>query len=398
MFWENRHVLKPAFLILTALSLTACSALPRSGPSDQRILSAATTRLTQQDRGSLLQYALVDIDQVVLDAIPDYTVGSLNKSFGMGRTSAADVRVGVGDIVEITVFESTDGGLFIPAGGAGSAGNFVRLPQQAVDASGVISVPFAGSIRASGLSVPELEADIESRLADRAIEPQVIVTVNRGSASEVTVLGEVGTPQKLPVSQAGDRILDVLARAGGVRTPPYETFVAVTRNGRKAEVYFNELVKNANENIYLAPGDTVFVSTEKRFFTAFGSTGLSGEFDFAEENITLDRAVGKAGGLLDGRADPRQVFLYRIEARETLRSQGVDLSRFPQGQASIPTVYRVNFADPAGFFFAQDFPMRAGDVIYISNADAVEFGKVISIFQGTAGVINTTVNTARNMN
>ena len=246
-------VLKPAVLILTALSLAACSGLPRSGPTDQRMLSAATTRLTQQDRGALLQYALVDIDQVVLDAIPDYTVGSLNKSFGMGRTSAADVRIGVGDLVEITVFESTDGGLFIPAGGGGSSGNFVKFPGQEVDASGVVSIPFAGSIDAAGLSVPQLEDTIEERLGDRAIEPQVIVTVNRGSASEVTVLGEVGAPQKLPVSQAGDRILDVLARAGGVKSPPYEGFVAVTRNGSKGEIYFNELVDNANENIYLAP-------------------------------------------------------------------------------------------------------------------------------------------------
>jgi polysaccharide export outer membrane protein len=371
--------------------------MPRSGPSDQRILSAATTRLTHADRGSLLQYALVDIDQVVLDAMPDYTVGSLNRSFGMGRTSAADVSIGVGDVVEVTVFESTDGGLFIPAGGAGSSGNFVRFPGQAVDASGVISIPFAGSVEAVGLSVPQLENEIERRLADRAIEPQVIVTVNRGSASEVTVLGEVGAPQKLPVSQAGDRILDVIARAGGIKSPPYETFVAVTRKGRKGEIYFNELVDNARENIFLAPGDVVFVSSEKRFFTAFGSTGLSGEFDFAEESITLDRAVGKAGGLLDGRADPRQVFLYRLEPRDMLAASGVDLSKFPPGQEAIPTVYRVNFADPAGFFFAQRFDMRNGDVLYISNADSVELTKVINVLQSSIGLGNTTVTTVRNV-
>ena len=141
----------------------------------------------------------------------------------------------------------------------------------------------------------------------------------------------------------------------------------------------------------------VVVSAEKRFFTAFGSTGLSGEFDFGEESITLDRAVGKAGGLLDGRADPRQIFLYRVEARDTLQTQGVDLSRFPAGQQAVPTVYRVNFADPAGFFFAQRFPMRAGDVIYISNADAVELAKVIGIMQATLGVTNTTVSTVRGM-
>jgi polysaccharide export outer membrane protein len=370
---RGQTVLKHIVLIGLALSVTACSSmLPRSGPSDQRIVAGASARLTQFDRGTLLQYALVDIDQTVLANVPDYTVGSLNSSFGMGRTSAADVRIGIGDQVKITVFESEDGGLFIPAGGAGSAGNYVTFPEQAVDASGVISIPFAGPVRAIGLSVPELENEIETRLADKAIEPQVIATVNRGSAAEVTVLGEVGAPQKLPVSQAGDRVLDVLARAGGVSSPPYETFVSLTRGGDKETIYFNELVDDAAENVFVAPGDIIFVESEKRMFTAFGSTGLVGEFDFGAESITLDSAVGKAGGLNDNRADPRQVFLYRVEMRETLVAQGVDLSNFPPNQQAIPTVYRVNFADPAVFFFAQQFPMRNSDVIYISNADTVE--------------------------
>lgn len=391
-------MLKPVVLVFSALSLAACSsALPRSGPSDQRIVSEASARSLHGDRGTLLQYALVDIDAGVLNAIPDFTVGSLGKSFGMGRSPKADVRIGIDDAVDITVFESTDGGLFIPAGGGGSSGNFVKFPTQKVDASGVIAVPFAGAIKAAGLSVPQLERSIQDRLGDRAIEPQVIVSINRGAAAEVTVLGEVGAPQKLPVSQAGDRVLDVIARAGGVKSPPYESFVSVTRKGRKAEIYFNELVNNANENIYLAPGDVVFVSAEKRFFTAFGSTGLSGEFDFGQESITLDRAVGKAGGLLDGRADPRQVFLYRIESRGTLEAENVDLGQFPAGQKSIPTIYRVNFADPSGFFFAREFPMRAGDVVYISNADSVEVMKFIGVLQSALGVTNTAVNTMHNV-
>lgn len=389
-------MLKQILVVGTALSLSACSALPRSGPSEQRIVNSASASLTHRDSGSLLQYALVDIDQVVLEHVPDFTVGSLNRSFGMGPSSPADVMIGVGDVVKITVFESTDGGLFIPAGGAGTAGNYVTLPEQAVDASGVISVPFAGTVSAAGLSVPALEREIQARLADRAIEPQVIVTVDRGAGSEVTVLGEVGAPQKLPVSQAGDRVLDVLASAGGIKTPPFETFVSITRNGRKETIYFNELTERASENIYVAPGDIVFVSNEKRTFTAFGSTGVTGEFDFGAESISLDQAIGKAGGLLDGRADPRQVFLYRVEGREVLQAQGLDLSKFPAGQAIVPTVYRVNLADPAGFFFTQRFPMRNGDVIYISNAEAVELNKFIGVLQSVLGATNTTVVTVNN--
>ena len=349
------------------------------------------------DSGTNLQYALVDIDAVVLDRIPDYTVGSLNASFGMGQTSPALIKIGVGDVVQVTVFESEDGGLFIPEGGGGTAGNYVTFPAQAVDASGVISVPFAGTISAVGLSVPQLQDAIMTRLENRAIDPQVVVAITNRTATEITVLGDVNAPQKLAVNEAGDRILDALARAGGVKSAPFETFVSITRGGRRADIYFNELVSRAEENIYLRPGDIVFVSSKKRVFTAFGSTGLTGEFDFGAESIQLDRAVAKAGGLLDGRADPRQVFLYRIESRAVLESIGVDLRKFPINQNAIPTVYRANFADPASFFFAKEFEMHSGDVIYISNADSVEFLKVLDVFNSVVTVGNNAVIAGRNV-
>ncbi len=390
-------MIKQIILVGAALLLSGCATLPRSGPTDQRIMSSAAAKLTREDVYSTLQYALVDIDQVVLDRIPDYSVGSLNASFGMGQTSPALIKIGVGDVVQVTVFESEDGGLFIPEGGGGTAGNYVTFPAQAVDASGVVTVPFAGTVNAVGLSVPQLQDAIKARLENRAIDPQVVVSLTNRTATEITVLGDVNAPQKLAVNEAGDRILDVLARAGGIKAAPFETFVSITRGGQTGEIYFNELIDRSQENIFLRPGDVVFVSSEKRVFTAFGSTGLTGEFDFGAESIQLDRAVAKAGGLLDGRADPRQVFLYRIESRATLQSIGVDLSAFPANQHSIPTVFRANFADPASFFYAKEFEMRDGDVIYISNADSVEVLKVLDVFNSVVTVGNNAVIAGRNV-
>jgi polysaccharide export outer membrane protein len=81
---------------------------------------------------------------------------------------------------------------------------------------------------------------------------------------------------------------------------------------------------------------------------------------------------------LDFRANPGQVFLYRLEHREVLERLKVDLRAFPPEQVMIPVVYRANFRDPSSFFFAQSFPMRHKDVIYVSNADSVEVTKFLA--------------------
>jgi polysaccharide export outer membrane protein len=98
--------------------------------------------------------------------------------------------------------------------------------------------------------------------------------------------------------------------------------------------------------------------------------------------------VAKAGGLLDSRANPGQVFLYRMEYREALAAMHVDLSKFPKDQKFIPTIYRANFRDPSSFFFAQKFPMRHKDVIYVSNADAVEVVKALDYLRSVTSTVS----------
>jgi polysaccharide export outer membrane protein len=383
--------------LLLALLLAGCSTLSASGPSDRSIVSAASAKLTSGGGGTRLQYALVDIDPNVINQIPNYTVASFDTSLGMRRGAPAVVTIGVGDQVDVTVFEASDGGLFIPAGNTTDC-HCVKMPTQTVSSSGLISIPYAsGPIHAAGMTVPQLEAAVSSTLSKRAIEPQVIAAVTRHSASEITVLGDVNAPQKLVINDTGDRVLDAIARAGGVKSPPYEEFVTVTRQGHDSTIYFNDLVSKPGQNIYLRPGDIIFVANQKRTFTAFGSTGITDQFDFGAEDLTLDQAVGKAGGLLDERANPRQVFVYRDETRDVLQREGVDLSRFPPGQQMIPTIYRANFTDPSSFFYARKFEMRNGDVIYISNAGGVELTKFLSLLGLTATAGTDSVTLARDL-
>ena len=370
--------------LLVAL-LAGCTALPASGPRHYDIADGAAAALVSRRDTVAFNYVLLDINAPVLDNVVDIGPGSFFKSFGKGHGPAPVIRVGVGDIVQVSIFESASGGLFIPPEASVRPGNFVTLPTQEVDRAGNITVPYAGQVPAVGRTTAEIQRDIESRLAKRAIEPQVVVALTERNASEVAVVGDViTTANKFKIRLNGERILDMISRAGGIKYPGYELFVTLQRGKRRATAYFPTLVNDPKENIYVAPGDTIYVYREQQKFVAVGAlgtvgqtSGLTGQFAFEQEKLSLNEAVAKAGGLLDFRANPGQVFLYRLEHREMLESLKVDLGRFPPPQKMIPVVYRANFRDPSSFFFAQAFPMRHKDVIYVSDADSVEVVKFL---------------------
>lgn len=369
-------------------ALSSCTALPRSGPSHQSIDRQASTKLLTSKKKVGIDYALVDVDKRIA-SIFDYTlINSLKNGFGGGRGPAPDTPLGIGDVVSITIFEAQAGGLFIPDDAGSRPGNYITLPNQTIDHDGMISVPYAGAIRAAGRPISEVQNDIQSRLANRAIEPQVVITTTLSRSSNVSILGDVNSPAQLELSPAGERVLDVIARAGGLASPGYETYVSVERNKRQGTVLFRTLVDNPQENIFVRPGDTIYVNRERRTYLMFGASEQSGRIDFEDSNLTMGEALAKAGGLLDQRADPSQVFLYRQVERATLEKAGVDISKFPSDV--IPTVFRANLRDPAIFFAIQQFKMKDKDIIYISNADAVELIKFLSI-------VNDVSNTAANI-
>ncbi len=385
MFRSSANTVALGYLLF---ALSACAMIPDDGPSRRAIEASATTAVAAAN-GPLVNYALVDLNKNVLTYIDDPGPGSLLQTFGEGRGPAPELKVGIGDTVQVTLFEAQSGGLFIPTDAGARPGNYVTLPSQTVDGKGYISVPYAGQIRVLGRGTPAIQSEIVDKLRNRAIEPQAIVSLVSQTSTQVTVLGDVSAPGRIGINPAGDRVLDAISRAGGIKSPGYEEFVALERRGRKGAVYFLNLIENPEENIFVSPNDLLYVYQYQRAFTAFGATGLSGQFKFQQENLTLNDAVGKAGGLLDARAEPGQVFAYRLEKRRTLEEMGVDLSKFKPGVEDIPTIFRVNFRDPSGFFAARKFPMRDNDIIYVDNADEVEITKFLTFLTTMSGAASS---------
>jgi polysaccharide export outer membrane protein len=53
------------------------------------------------------------------------------------------------------------------------------------------------------------------------------------------------------------------------------------------------------------------------------------------------------------------------------------------GSEPVPVIYRLNLRSTTGLFYAKDFYMHDGDVVFITNAPGAELAKFLSIV-GTA--------------
>jgi polysaccharide export outer membrane protein len=371
--------------IVTALLCGGCAIMPTSGPSE------VSVKLGYTSEGP--DYGLVKLTPATLGVLGEFGPKVLSGYFP-DRRPPQTIRFGIGDVVSVTIFEAAAGGLFIPAEAGVRPGNFVALPNQNVDSAGNISVPYGGAIRASGRTPSEVQQDIVASIRNRAIDPQAVVVLADQRTSLISVLGEVNAPARLQANAAGERILDVITRAGGIKGQGYETWVTLERNGRRVTVPFGAIVYQPANNIWVHPGDSIYVYREPQVFLAFGASGQQGQFPFEMWRINLGQAVAKAGGLLDSQAEPSSLFIYRREPRELAEKLGVDCSKF-EGP-TVPVIYNVDFRDPAGYFLASKFQMQDRDVVFVANATTVETAKFLQFVRLIVATANDGVVAANN--
>lgn len=362
-----------AVAVATAL-LGGCATLPASGPTTEQIDPPSVSNTAIKD------YLLVDLNQRVVDVLSQYRAAPFSKRFAAPQPAPGQI-VGVGDVLSVQLFEAGQGGLF-----SSDLGARVALTQR-VDSDGSITVPYAGRISAAGAGPQTVEKRIVAALEGRAIQPQALVQITETVSRSFVVNGEVGKPGRFPITAAGDRVLDAIATAGGAKNELFQTRVTLVRGSSQASAIMKTLVDNPADNVFVQPGDRVYLTKDPELFLAFGAVPQPGPIMFDLERISLLEAVGKAGGLMDQRSDPGALFVFRYEPASAARAIRPDYDgRFGE---RVPMVYRVNLRDPAAYFYAKAFVVRDKDVLYVANAKLSELQKFLSILATARNVAQT---------
>jgi polysaccharide export outer membrane protein len=376
---------------LAGILLAGCATLPTAGPTVSQVFDQAVT-------DGQRHFDLVEVDNHVVTTLlaqPTESFRTRFQKYGKPRGPT----IGIGDTVSVAIWEAAGGGLFsAPAtAGAGGGGSRTEIPDQVVTPDGAISVPFAGRIAVAGRTPLQVQDEIQQRLADKAIEPQAIVTVTKSITNTATVSGEVVSGARVPLSVGGDHLLDVIAAAGGAKAPIYDTFVRLSRGKVTGTIPMAKLVSNPGENIYVWPGDVLTLVQVPQTFSVFGATTQNTEVPFGAEKLTLAQALAKAGGLQDLRADPRGIFLFRFEPASVVGALNAPaLATGPDGTS--PVVYRLNLREANNYFYAERFPMEDKDVIYVANAPLTELQKFFTLVNTVTGPVISGVVVSRSVN
>lgn len=127
---------------------------------------------------------------------------------------------------------------------------------------GDVVVPVAGTVRAQGLTPPELAQRIAAQLQGKLVSPQVSAVLAARRLPGVSVLGEVRTPGRFELRE-GEGMLDALARAGGLTAFADADEVYLIRRGQERRIRFrySDLVagNSASVRFPLMDGDVVVV-------------------------------------------------------------------------------------------------------------------------------------------
>lgn len=237
-------------------------------------------------------------------------------------------RIGAGDTLHITVYQSPDLSL-----------------DTRVNEAGDITYPLLGRVNLGGLTINAAEARLAQALKKGEIvrDPQVIIAVTNVRANQVNVLGQVGKPGRLPLDLAGMRLTEVISLAGGIIAGAgSDTIVLIGRRNGQPYRHEADLPKifapgGSNDDIVVMPGDTIWVDRAPQIYL-YGEIQHPGAMRL-ERGMTVMQALASGGG-----ATPRGTL------------KGVKISRRgPDG--------RIQTIEPT-----MEDTLKDGDVMYIRES------------------------------
>lgn len=376
------------------LLVGACSFLPAAAPTANQLAHS-------QDQD--WDVFFVNLTSRMVAALRNYREPGFPQAF-RGASYSPSVTLKPGDTVGVTVYENSASPLFsgsVPPVMTGVPGQpapqATTLPTQTVESDGRIVVPYVGRVSVAGKTPGQAASLIQEDLSTQAVRPQVIVSLVGNVSNTVAVGGEVNRAGLMPLSLRGERLLDVVAWAGGPKYPAVQIDVRLMRGKSVVSIPLQQIMANPADNIIARPNDAITLVRNPKTFLVMGASQKVSQYPFEYEKVSLAEAIALAGGGVDAISNLAGVFLFRYEqpafAERLLMAdtKAVDATFVKsraamfEGDRPVPIIYRLDLTQADGYFFAQQVPLRDKDIVVIANADSVQFLKLMQVVRALTG-------------
>ena len=301
--------------------------------------------------------------------------------------------IGPGDVINIVVWNhpelvlaSAGATSTIDAPGLASVGNGYN-----VSPDGLIQFPLLGTFKIAGLTENKAREEMVRRLSKFLRDPQVTLRVQVYRAGRVYIDGEVKTPGLQAINDIPMTLPEAISRAGGLTSLADRATVAITRKGVTTVVNMPQLVTlGVNPTrIMLAADDLVRVgSRDDTRVYVMGEVTKPVALPMRNGRLTLNEALGDAGGVNSTTGDPRQIYVVR--SRNGDSSSTADAGASP----TTPEIYHLDANSPAAYALAEGFELKSRDVVFVDPVPLVLWNRVISLILPSDQVANVTRSVA----
>ena len=247
----------------------------------------------------------------------------------------SNVKLGIGDLIEISVFGVPD-----------------LSTKTRISGSGDLYLPLIDYVHVANLTTDEAQELIQKRLEDGGFVrgPHVSIFVDESASQAVTIVGEVSRPGAYPA--IGDRrLFDLISAAGGLTDKAGRNVTIEHRGdpGRKVELQLSSnLAEDTQNNVDVFPGDTIIVSRAGIVYVV-GDVNRPSGFLIEDSALSVLKALALAGG----------------STRTSALSKTRILRQTPNGVQEIPVnLKKVLYAK------APDMALVKGDVLFIPGSAA----------------------------
>jgi polysaccharide export outer membrane protein len=279
-------------------------------------------------------------------------------------------RIEAGDVLHIVVWDHPElSASMLPAGvpGAIGAAGVAVSPMQPqsgfeIDQQGMLDFPYAGKLKVAGLTAVEAHAQLIRRLSHYLKNPKVTLRVLNYRSKRVYVDGEVKQPGVQPINDLPMTLTEAINRAGGIMPTADQSRIMISREGKTYQINLPQLVQRGvnPSSIMLASGDVVRVLSrdESKIFIS-GEVTSPRALPMRNGRLTLNEAIGEAGGINPVTGDARQVYVVRRTSQSSV-------------------VYQLDANAPGALAMAEGFELNPRDVVYVAATPLTNWNRTIS--------------------
>ncbi|MBE0626752.1 MAG: polysaccharide biosynthesis/export family protein [Burkholderiales bacterium] len=328
--------------------------------------------------------ALIDITPELIQHQRDTRstdVGAdIRRLFGVAKP----YQIGPGDILNIVVWDHPE--LSIQPASASIGTDVVGMSLVGngypVSPEGLVQFPYAGSLKLGGLTDFEARDLLVERLSKYLKDPQVTVRVQTFRSGRVYVDGEVARPGLQAITDLPATLPDIINRAGGFTAAADRSTVTVSRNGSTTVLNVPQLTAlGVNpSDILLGSGDLVRVPhrDESKVYV-IGEVLRPTSQPLRNGRLTLNEALGEAGGVNPNSANPSQIYVVRSK------------------HGNQPEIYHLDASTPVAYALAEGFELKSRDVVYVDPVPLVRWNRVISLILPSAGALTSASTISNNL-